>query len=318
MGTIASLVRLTDEQYDRIQQSAPGWEVVKRNDESPLWKERLKEAEIVVGWNRTAAEEVLGPESKLRWVQNWGAGVDRMPLGEFARLGVTVTNASGVHAFPISETILAMMMMFARKLHTAVRYQARREWGDFGTLTEIHRRTVGIIGVGAIGEETARLAKAFGMKVLGVRLSGQPSAYVDRMFDLTGLSEVLWESDYVVMTLPLTDQTRHVFGRAEFELMKSTACYINIGRGATTDTGALVEALQNGTIAGAALDVFEQEPLPAESPLWDMDNVIMTPHNAGSTVEYDARALDIFLHNLQEYVAGRSPSRSCVDLQKQY
>jgi phosphoglycerate dehydrogenase-like enzyme len=309
---------LPDEQYDRIREAAPDWQIIQRSNESSLWKVHLKEAEIVLGWSHSAAEEILAPDSKLRWVQNWGAGVDKMPLNEFARLGVIVTNASGVHAFPISETILAMMMMFARELHTAVRYQGRKEWGDFGSLKEIHNQTVGIIGVGAIGEETARLAKAFGMKVFGVRMSGRPSLHVDRMFDISGLKEVLKESDYVVVTLPLTSETRHMFGRSQFRLMKSTAYFINIGRGGTTDTNALVEALQEKTIAGAALDVFEQEPLPLENPLWGMDNVIITPHNAGSTAQYDSRAMDIFLCNLQDYVEGRAPSVNRVDLEKQY
>ncbi|MDB4866868.1 MAG: 2-hydroxyacid dehydrogenase [Cohnella sp.] len=318
MRTIVCLHRLPDEQYDRIRESAPDWQIIQRSNESSLWKAHLKEAEIVLGWSHSAAEAILAPDSKLRWVQNWGAGVDKLPLNDLARLGVMVTNASGVHAFPISETILAMMMMFARELHTAVRYQGRKEWGDFGSLKEIHNQTVGIIGVGAIGEETARLAKAFGMTVLGVRMSGRPSPHVDRMFDITGLKEVLKESDYVVVTLPLTSETRHMFGRSQFHLMKSTAYFINIGRGGTTDTNALVEALQEKTIAGAALDVFEQEPLPLESPLWGMDNVIITPHNAGSTAQYDSRAMDIFLCNLQDYVEGRAPSVNRVDLEKQY
>ncbi|TJY41099.1 D-2-hydroxyacid dehydrogenase [Cohnella pontilimi] len=318
MGTIVSLIRLPDDQIARIQEVAKGWEIVQRTQDSTLWKERLKDAEILIAWSRVAAEEVLGPDSKLRWLQNWGAGVDQLPLEAFAKHGVKITNASGVHAYPISENILAMMMMFARKLHTAVRYQGRKEWGSFGQLNEIHGRTVGIIGVGAIGEETARLAKAFGMKVLGVRLSGQPTPNVDRMFDLTGLHEVLQQSDYVVNTLPSTERTRHMFGRAEFQAMKLTAYYLNIGRGATTDTEALIEALREGSIAGAGLDVFEQEPLPAESPLWEMDNVIMTPHNAGSNVEYDARAMDIFLQNLQDYLNGREPSVNRVDFAKQY
>jgi phosphoglycerate dehydrogenase-like enzyme len=318
VAAIICLHRLSDDQFGRIRNVAPDWEIIRKTEDSSHWKERLKDAEIVLGWNRDAAEQVLTPGSKLRWVQNWGAGVDKMPLNAFARHGVTVTNTSGIHAFPISETILAMMMMFARKLHTAVRYQGRREWGNFGELDEIHQQTVGVIGVGAIGEETARLAKAFGMKVLGVRLSGKPSPNVDLMFDLTGLNEVLKQSDFVVNTLPSTDRTRHIFGRSEFQAMKSTAYYINIGRGATTDTAALVEALREDKIAGAGLDVFEQEPLPPESPLWDMENVIITPHNAGSTVAYDERAMDIFLHNLQDYVNGREPSVNRVDLEKQY
>ncbi|WP_348635142.1 D-2-hydroxyacid dehydrogenase [Paenibacillus sp. PvP091] len=174
------------------------------------------------------------------------------------------------------------------------------------------------MGVGAIGEETARLAKAFGMNVLGFRRSGKSSPYVDRMYDRHGLDELLAASDYIVVTLPLTKETGHLIGRREFQWMKSSAFFINIGRGATTDTDALINALQEGVIAGAGLDVFEQEPLPESSPLWGMEQVIMTPHNSGSTVYYDERVVELFLHNLRDYVEGREPSLNRVDLEKQY
>ncbi|MFE5323020.1 D-2-hydroxyacid dehydrogenase [Paenibacillus sp. NPDC056579] len=317
MSKIVCVHALTDEQVERIRQTAPGWELV-HGKEKELWIGHLKDAEIVVDWKDVCKTECLQPDSKLRWVQNWGAGVDRMPLGELAERGIWLTNASGVHAFPISETILAMMLGFTRKLHLSIRHQLKSEWKGTGTLGEIHGKTMGIIGVGAIGEETARLGKAFGMQVLGVRRSGRPSEFVDRMYDNDGLDAVLEQSDYVVVTVPATDESRHMFGRRQFERMKPTAMYINIGRGATTDTEALIDALQNGTIAGAGLDVYEQEPLPDSSPLWQMDNVIMTPHNSGSTDQYNERAFEIFLHNLQEYVQGKAPSRNRVDYERQY
>lgn len=229
-----------------------------------------------------------------------------------------MTNASGVHSYPISETIFAMMLAFSRKLHLAIRDQARQTWGKYGDLYEIHGATLGVIGVGAIGEETARLAKAFGMNVLGVRRSGGHSPHVDRMVDNSGLDDVLRQSDFVINTLPLTEQTRHMFGRRQFELMKNTSFYINIGRGGTTDTEALIEALRSGSIAGAGLDVFEQEPLPPGSPLWEMDNVIMTPHNSGATVHYEDRAMDIFEQNLQQFIRTGRPSKNVVDFGKQY
>lgn len=317
MSKIVCVHALTDEQVERIRQTAPGWELV-HGKEKELWAGHLKDAEIVVDWKEACKTECLQPDSKLRWVQNWGAGVDRMPLGELAERGIWLTNASGVHAFPISETILAMMLGFTRKLHLSIRHQLKSEWKGTGTLGEIHGKTMGIIGVGAIGEETARLGKAFGMQVLGVRRSGRPSEFVDRMYDNDGLDAVLEQSDYVVVTVPATDESRHMFGRRQFGRMKPTAMFINIGRGATTDTEALIDALQNGTIAGAGLDVYEHEPLPDSSPLWQMDNVIMTPHNSGSTDQYNERAFEIFLHNLQDYVQGKAPSRNRVDYERQY
>jgi phosphoglycerate dehydrogenase-like enzyme len=311
------LQSISPEQMETVTDLAPDWKIV-RDQGKEHGQPHLRDAEIVVGWNRMAAQECLQPEAKLRWVQNWGAGVDRMPLQAFADKGVQVTNASGVHAFPISETIFAMILSLTRKVHSSIRSQMAKMWVNPGGLGEIHGKTMGIIGVGAIGAETARLAKAFNMRVIGVRRSGEPAPYVDRMYDLQGLHEVLAESDYVVVTLPLTDETRRLFGRAEFEKMKPTAYFVNIGRGGTTDTEALLGALKEGRIAGAGLDVFEQEPLPSNHPLWELEQVILTPHNSGETNVYGERAFEIFAHNLRDYVAGREPSLNRVDLKKQY
>lgn len=317
MTTIVSFHALSEQDVAQIGAIAPGWSVFHGKNKEALLP-HLKEAEIVLGWNRQAAEACLQPDSPLRWVQNWGAGVEQLPLDVFADRGIVLTNASGVHAKPISETIFAMMLAFARKLHLSVRHQVDKRWQSTGELNEIHDKTVAIIGVGAIGEETARLAKAFGMTVLGVRRSAAPLPAVDEMFDESGLEQVLGRSDYVVNTLPLTDETRHRFGREQFRSMKPSSVYINIGRGGTTDTEALLEALHTGSIAGAGLDVFEEEPLPASSPLWELENVILTPHNAGSTVYYNERIIEIFLQNLGDYIGGKGPRRNVVDLKKQY
>jgi len=317
MPKIVCVHSLSAEHVEQIKRVAPDYEVICGKDKA-IWQEHLKDAEIMAGWNAAAKEEVFQPGSKLRWVQNWGAGVDRLPLEAFKEHGIALTTASGVHAYSISETIFAMMLSFSRKLHLSIRHQLNRKWQDVSPYGELHEKTIGIIGVGAIGEETARLAQAFRMKVLGVRRSGEPSQYVDRMYDNNRLDTVLAESDFVVVTLPLTSETRHLFGKREFGLMKPNAIFINIGRGGTTDTEALLEALRNGTIAGAGLDVFEQEPLPETSPLWSQDNVIITPHNSGSTDRYEERAMEIFLHNLKEYTAGSAPSLNRVDFSKQY
>ncbi|WP_248925184.1 D-2-hydroxyacid dehydrogenase [Paenibacillus hamazuiensis] len=317
MRKIVCVHGLTEEQANKVRQAAPDFELVF-GKEKELWLPHLKDAEVLVGWDSAAADEVLQPDSKLRWVQNWGAGVDRFPLDRLAAAGVDLTTASGVHAYPIAETVFAMMLSLTRKLHASIRFQLQKKWENPGSLGEIHEKTIGIIGVGAIGEEVARLAKAFRMTVLGLRRSGEPSAWVDRMYGAGGLAEVLGESDFVVVTVPSTDETRHMFGREQFAQMKCSAVFINIGRGATTDTEALIEALRRGEIGGAGLDVFEEEPLPDSSPLWEMDNVIMTPHNSGATVHYHERAFDIFMQNLQDYIKGRKPSLNRVDYARQY
>ncbi|TDF94089.1 D-2-hydroxyacid dehydrogenase [Paenibacillus piri] len=311
------LQSITSEQEAQIRQLVPDWELV-HGKEREVWLPHLADAEIVAGWSSAIVEPCLRPGTKLRWVQNWGAGVDVIPLEAIADAGVMLTTASGVHPNPISETVLGMMLGLTRNIHRSVAHQLKRRWESKGPLGEMHGKTVGILGVGAIGTEVAKLCKAFGMTVLGVKRTPSSSAYADRMVTMEGLDEVLQESDYIVVTLPLTKETKHVIGRSQFERMKPTAYYINIGRGGTTDEQALIEALRSGRIAGAGLDVFEVEPLPETSPLWEMDNVILTPHNSGSTVYYNDRAMDIFLRNLSDYAAGREPQLNRVDLNRQY
>ncbi|WP_135555809.1 D-2-hydroxyacid dehydrogenase [Paenibacillus cymbidii] len=316
MADIVILHKLTEESQERIRAVAPGRSLALALTEEDRRRE-LPEAEIVAGWHPDAAGICLKPGTKLRWLQGWGAGVDRFPLADMAACGVIMTNASGVHAYPISELIVTFMLMLTQGTQRTVRNQLGKHWRP-GRQAEIHGATVGILGVGAIGLETARIAQAFGMTVLGMRTSPEPLPGVDRMYAPDGLDAMLAQCDYVVNTLPHTPETDKLMNKERFAAMKRSAYYINIGRGRTTDEQALIAALRDGTIAGAGLDVFEQEPLPADSPLWEMDNVIITPHQAGATVHYEERAVAIFVRNLQVYVDGREPSESRVDLAKRY
>ncbi|SFS55719.1 D-2-hydroxyacid dehydrogenase [Paenibacillus sp. BC26] len=304
----------------RIREAAPGFKLVFGGDaDEQGMSAHLAEAEIVAGWDDQAAASALRPGTSLRWVQAWGAGVEQMPFEAFAAHGVTLTNASGVHANGISETVLGMMLSFTRKLHLTMRNQVEKKWDWLGGLGEIHGKVLGIVGVGAIGEELARLAQVFHMRVLGVRNSGKPSPFVDQMYGSDGLDTVLQESDYVVVTLPITKDTHHLFDLAKFKQMKPSAFFVNIGRGQTVVTEDMVEALQSGIIAGAGLDVFEQEPLPAAHPLWELENVILTPHNSGNSIYYTDRAVDILVHNLGVYLRGDGESmRNLVSLTNQY
>jgi phosphoglycerate dehydrogenase-like enzyme len=310
--------QLEEELVELIQQAAPQWEIIT-GKEPKLWENHLKDTEIIAGWKTSMKEAALGKDTALRWIQTWSAGVDSMPLDQLETNDILLTSANGVHAYPISETIFAMMLGLTRKIHTYIRNQNQKEWDHSGLKLEIHGKTIGIIGIGAIGQETAKIAQAFGMKVLGVRHSGKESKHVDEMFRTEQLHEVLPRCDYVVNTVPLTPDTRGMFGKKEFEVMKDTAFLINIGRGETVKEQELIEALNSKAIAGAGLDVFENEPLEKNNPLWEMDNVIVTPHTAGSTEFYNKRVIeDIFIPNLKEYIAGNPPSVNLVDYRKGY
>ncbi|WP_127533129.1 D-2-hydroxyacid dehydrogenase [Paenibacillus kobensis] len=307
----------SSEQKDRIREAAEGWNVIfgkmKELDSS-----LFREAEAVIGWSPAIVTDGLLPESKLRWVQAWSAGVDQLPLDKLAARGVVLTDASGVHPKQVSETALAMMLAWTRNVHTAVRNQVGRKWDPKGRYGEIHGATIGIIGAGEIGSELARLARAFGMTTLGVRRSGLPLDAFDRMYDMSGLPDVLAASDYVINILPLTEQTAGLFNADAFARMKPSAFFVNIGRGPSVVTDDLVHALQNGIIAGAGLDVTEPEPLPEDHPLWALDNVIITPHTAGQTDHYSGRVADLFIRNLRAYTATGRPECNVVDYSQKY
>jgi phosphoglycerate dehydrogenase-like enzyme len=303
---------------NQIKELIPDWELIVDRDEN-VWKDHLMDAEIIGGWKKGMEEFCLKDATKLKWVQTWSAGVNSLPLEELESRNILLTSANGVHAYPISETIFALMLGLTRKIHSYVKNQQAKIWHHAHIGLEIHEKTIGIIGVGAIGKETAKIAKAFGMKVLGVRHSGNPVNYVDEMFTADQLNLVLPQCDYIVVTLPLTKDTHHLFGREQFNQMKPSAFFINIGRGEILVEEDLIEALNNGEIAGAGLDVFSKEPLDEASPLWEMENVIITPHTSGSTEHYNQRVVeDILIPNLKSYLSGETPIMNLVDFSKGY
>ncbi|TXC85847.1 D-2-hydroxyacid dehydrogenase [Metabacillus litoralis] len=296
----------------------PDWTIITGSDSS-IWEPHLKDAEIIAGWKKQMEEIILKEDINLKWLQTWSAGVNKVPLDYFHVKKIHLTSANGVHGYPISETIFAYMLSFTRKLHTYVRQQTQQTWHHANMNQELHEKTVGIIGVGHIGRETAKIAKAFRMKVLGIRNSGEQEEFVDEMYTSSDLHKILPQCDFVIVTLPLTPETKGLFGKEEFELMKSSSIFINIGRGAIVKETELIEALESKQIAGAGLDVFEIEPLPKESPLWKMENVIITPHTSGSTEYYNQRVLEnIFIPNLQDYLNGKQPSVNLLNFDKGY
>lgn len=241
-----------------------------------------------------------------------------MPFGKLKEGEVMLTTASGVHPVPMAETVFAMLLAFTRELPRAIRNQTRRHWDKAGRFTELNGRTMAVIGLGSIGTEIARLAQAFGMRVIGVRRTARPAEHVDAVLTPDKLDEALAASDVIVNVLPKTTETDGLFDEARFAAMKQGAFFVNIGRGASVRTDALVQALTNGHLAGAGLDVFETEPLPEDHPLWSLDNVIITPHTGGNTDRLKERVTALFLENLAAYLETGSPARNLVDYDRQY
>ena len=244
----------------------------------------------------------------LRWLQLLSAGADMAVSDDPAWDRIAITTARGVQAVPLSEWVVGAMIALSKQFPGAVRAQDRREfWKIMGG--ELAGRTAGILGMGSIGSRVARLSRALDMRVLGMRRSvtaaqeGQGDA--DLILPPSDLPFMLRESDFLVLTLPLTRETAGLIGPAELRQMKEGAYLINVARGGLVDEDALVEAVQSGRLAGAALDVFTQEPLPPDSPLWDEPRIMLTAHNAAHSYEYEERATRLFIENLSRYLDGR-------------
>jgi len=286
---------------DGIESRLP--EIDLRVEHTPAGtREAIDDAEIVVSFGFEG--ELLEGAEHLEWIQALVAGVDQYDFETLEEQGITLTNASGIHAEPIGEQVLGYMLAFERNIHTAVRQQGRGIWERFRG-GELAGKTVGIVGLGAIGTRVAELAQPFDTTVIGTKANPDdaPDA-VDEVFGPDGLHEVCQRSDYLVVACPLTDETRGMIGRWEFRMMKGDAVLINIARGEVVDQDAMVYALQQHSIGGAALDVFETEPLPQDSPLWGLSNVIVTPHMSGSTPEYMDRCAELFVENYRRYLDG--------------
>jgi phosphoglycerate dehydrogenase-like enzyme len=243
----------------------------------------------------------------LKWFQVTSAGVDRHIDTEIWKSNIIITGVSGIHATPIGEFVMGLMLMFAKNTPQGFKMMQAHKWDRYASGT-LRGKTVGIVGLGHIGGEVARLSKAFGMRVIGTRRSTKAAGKaknVDLVLPTARMKEMLNQSDYVAVCCPLTPETHHIIGEAELRAMKPTTRIINIGRGPLIDEKALIFALKTGIIGGAGLDVTEQEPLPADSPLWGLDNVILSPHVSGGMEDYMLRAAQLFAENLQRYLSGK-------------
>jgi len=273
---------------------------------------------LMLPWNmpESTREQLLSLPS-LEWIHSVSAGVEHALDEDLRTMDVTLTNASGVFDIPIAETVLAYILMIAKRMPEFMAQQRSRTWNTL-KLREAADLTVGLVGSGSIGTEIARLCTALGMRVIATRRHPERDApHVAEVFPADALDTLLVQGDIVILAVPLTVETRGMMGAAQFQQMRADAWLINIARGAVVDEPALIDALQTGDIAGAALDVFVKEPLPPESPLWEMENVIITPHNSWSTPHVKEREAALFLKNLRRYLRGK-PLLNVVDKELGY
>jgi phosphoglycerate dehydrogenase-like enzyme len=279
-------------------------------EEEARWRELLRQADILFDFDYTHFRDLPELAPNVRWVQCSSAGIGQAVrrYGYDTRMPETVfTTASGVHATPLAEFCIMTMLMHNKGAARMFRAQARHHWERYAG-AELRGHTLAIVGVGRIGAEVARLARAFGMRVLGVKrtVAGvDPSAlHLDALYSPDQLSTVLPQAEFLALVTPHTDETARMIGAAELALLPPGAFLVNVGRGATLDEAALIAALRDGQLGGAALDVFTAEPLAPDSPLWDMPNVLVSPHSGSTSDRENARITDLFCENLRRYLAG--------------
>ncbi len=327
---ILSTIGLTPEQRRIIERAAGDAEVVDRHCRSQVDMVEAAEGGCDVLFTLRAPDQLMIRSPQLRWIQLMSAGADHILKGVLAeRTAVAVTTGSGVAAGTIAEYAIASMLAWAHVLHITMRSQLRREWqrSGFMDIEPMRGKTLGVIGYGSIGRETARIAQGLGMSVLALKRNhqerhdagwnppgiGDPEGIIPQgWYGPDQCAAMLRESDYITVTLPLTPQTRGFIGRKEIAAMRPNAYIVNVGRGEVIDQDALIEALRENRIGGAGLDVFEREPLETQSALWDLENVILTPHVSGGFKNYNGVCCELFAANLQRFRAGQ-PLFNLVD-----
>lgn len=311
---------------ERIHRAFPNVQVVRRDDYKDLDRE-LPDTDILMSWSITA--EQIRIARKLRWIHSPAAAVHRLMIPELQSADIVVTSARQVHGPVVAEHVIALVFALSKRLPSAFRYQQQHKWAqelmwrESTPPREIAGSTLGLVGVGSIGGEVARRASALGMRVVAVRGSVHASRTVNNpegvseTYPIAELEKLLSQSDYVVLAAPVTPQTRGMINGRTLAVMKRDAYLVNVSRGALIDEPALIDALNHRQIAGAALDVFEQEPLPPESPFWTMDNVLITPHSAALTDKLWDRHFELLSQNLRRFMAGE-PLLGQVDKSRGY
>ena len=295
----------TDDLVEAIADRLPDADLVATHDEAAT-RAAVRDAAVLV--TSHLPDDLLDLADRLEWVHAVSSGVDGFGVDRLEDDGVVLTNSSGVHAEPIGEQVLGYLLLFERQIVKGIAQQRHRTWERYGA-REFRDRTVGLVGVGAVGTRVAEFCEAIGATVLGVKRdpSECPDA-VDEVFGPPDLDDVLERADYLVLACPLTDETRELVDADALARLPEWAVLVNVARGEIVDEPALIEALQSGEIRGAALDVVAEEPLPEDSPLWGMENVVITPHVAGSTPHYWERCADIFAENYRQFVDGEPAS----------
>jgi phosphoglycerate dehydrogenase-like enzyme len=277
----------------------------------------LDQATVFVTYGEDMNEDTIAKAPNLKWIMVLSAGVERLPFQAIEARNILVTNSRGIHKIQMAEYTISMLLQVYRQEKEVIENEKQSIWGKV-PVQEITGRTMLVLGTGAIGQEVARLAKAFRMKTIGFSHSGRAVESFDEVYQINHLDQKLPEADFVVSVLPSTNETKYLLQAEHFKQMKNDAVFVNIGRGDVVASDIILRAVQEKEIAHAVLDVFEQEPLPAEHPFWKEPNITVTPHISGKSPEYLPRALSIFQENLHKFLQAEADFVNIVNTARGY
>ncbi len=310
---VLSSIKMGEDRLKKLLSAQPGVRIVQVKE----FKEIDPEVEILLTYGWDIKKDTLELFPNLRWIQTLSAGVDALPLDKLAEKGVVLTNVKGAHKIQMAEHVIWSILMLLRQGVTFVQQQEKKIFSAKPKIDEMYGKTVCVVGAGTIGKEIAKKCKVFGMTVYGVSRRGEQHPNFSRIVTADKMQEVLKISDIVVVVLPLTPYTKNFIGREFLGNMKEGAILINASRGPVADEDALLNALKEKRIGAAALDVFIQEPLSEDSPFWSLDNVVITPHIGGRTIQASERMWDVFTLNLAKY-PDRTEMINIIDLSAGY
>lgn len=286
--------------------------------EQGITEEILRDTDILVTYGEDLDEKKIAIAEKLEWIFVASAGIEKMPAQAIADRGIYVSNVRGIHKKPMAESVLAHILSLKRGLPDLYKQQARGEWNKRIRLTELNGSTALIMGPGAIGQEIGRILQAFEVHTIGINSSGEMANYMNETFAMHDLIKHLPKADIVISMLPSTEKTKWLLTREHFEAMKDSAIFMNFGRGDLVDEKILVEALSQNVIAHAVLDVYMEEPLSLQSPLWKMENVTVSPHLSSHSSRYVERSLAIFKPSLRKWIAGERELENEINILRGY
>jgi len=302
------------EEMEAIRQL--GYEMLIVDENGIEYTEAMEDVEILVCYNPFKTLDI-SKMKMLKWIQLSSIGIDQVPMEIVRKNKIMLSNNRGGYSIPMGEWVVMKVLEIYKKSRLLYQQQDKKLWKMNKDVLELYGKTVAFIGTGSIGQESAKRLQGFDVNIIGVNTKGTPVEYFDTCYSITELKKVLAKSDVVILTIPYTEATHHLIDEAELKAMKSEAVLINVSRGSIINEKALVKHLQEGNLMGAALDVFEEEPLPSTNPLWDFDRVIITPHNSWISELRNDRKYRMILENMKQYIKGDNIT-NVINVEKGY